>query len=129
MAVVRPFQAIRPRPELADKVAALPYDVMSSEEAREMAKDNKFSFLHVDKAEIDLDPSVDLYDVQVYRKARENLDWLINKRVLLEDEKACLYIYRQVMGEREQTGIVACASVDDYLNNIIKKHELTRADK
>lgn len=129
MAIVKPFHAIRPRPELADRVAALPYDVVSSQEAREIVKDNQYSFLHVDKAEVDLDPSIDLYDTQVYEKARQNLDWLINKRILLEDEKVCLYIYRLVMGEREQTGIVACTAVDDYLNGVIKKHELTRADK
>lgn len=129
MAVIRPFQAIRPVPELAGRVAALPYDVMSSEEAREMVKDNPYSFLHVDKAEIDLATDIDLYDPRVYEKARENLQAMIESGVLREDEQARLYIYRQVMGARTQTGIVACASIDDYLNNIIKKHELTRADK
>lgn len=129
MAVVRPFQAVRPVPELAGRVAALPYDVMTSDEAREMVRDNPYSFLHVDKAEIDLDPSIDLYDQRVYEKARDNLQGMISSGVLRGDERPCLYIYRQVMGERAQTGIVACASIDDYLNNIIKKHELTRADK
>ena len=129
MAVIRPFRAVRPVPELAGQVAALPYDVMSSEEAREMVKDNPYSFLHVDKAEIDLDPDIDLYDQRVYEKARDNLQGMIDRGVLLEEEQPCLYIYRQVMGDRAQTGIVACASIDDYLHNIIKKHELTRADK
>jgi uncharacterized protein (DUF1015 family) len=129
MAVIRPFRAVRPVPELSGRVAALPYDVMSSEEAREMVKDNPYSFLHVDKAEIDLATDIDLYDPRVYEKARESLQAMIESGVLREDEQAHLYIYRQVMGARTQTGIVACASIDDYLNNIIKKHELTRADK
>lgn len=129
MAVIRPFRAVRPVPELAGKVAALPYDVMSSEEAREMVKDNPYSFLHVDKAEITLDRDVDLYDLRVYEKARDNLQGMMDSGVLAEEERPCLYIYRQVMDGRAQTGIVACASIDDYLNNIIKKHELTRADK
>jgi uncharacterized protein (DUF1015 family) len=129
MAVIRPFRAVRPVPELAGKVAALPYDVMSSDEAREMVKDNPYSFLHVDKAEITLDRDIDLYDQRVYEKARDNLQGMIDSGVLAEDDRPCLYIYRQVMGGRAQTGIVACASIDDYLNNIIKKHELTRADK
>ncbi len=129
MAEIRPFRAVRPAPELADKVAALPYDVMSSDEAREMVKGNPYSFLHVDKAEIDLDPDIDLYDPRVYDKARENLQAMITGDILKEEGKPCFYIYRQVMGGRAQTGLVACASIDDYLNNIIKKHELTRADK
>jgi len=129
MAVIRPFRAVRPVPELAGTVAALPYDVMSSEEARDMVKGNPYSFLHVDKAEIDLDRDIDLYDHRVYEKARDNLQNMIDTRVFCEEERPCLYIYRQVMGGRAQTGIVACASIDDYLNNVIKKHELTRADK
>lgn len=129
MAVIRPFRAVRPVPELAAKVAALPYDVMNSEEAREMVKDNPYSFLHVDKAEIDLSPDIDLYDQRVYEKACSNLQAMIAGGVLREEERPCLYLYRQIMGGRSQTGIVACASIDDYLQNIIKKHELTRADK
>lgn len=129
MAVIRAFKGIRPTSELADKVAALPYDVMNSEEAREMTKGDPYSFLHVDKPEIDLDKSIDLYDKRVYEKARENLDKMINDGILVEDGKPNLYIYRQVMDGRVQTGIVACASVDEYINNIIKKHEHTRADK
>lgn len=129
MAVVRPFKAVRPAKNLADKVAALPYDVMNSDEAREMVKGDPYSFLHVDKAEIDLDKSVDIYDKKVYEKAKENLYNMINDSVLVEDEKPRLYIYRQIMNGRAQTGIVGCTSIDDYMNNIIKKHEHTRADK
>lgn len=129
MAIVRAFKSIRPKRDLADKVAALPYDVMNSDEAREMVKDNPYSFLHVDKAEIDLDKNINIYDKKVYEKARENLDKMIEDGVLLQDEKPNLYIYRQIMNGRAQTGLVACTSIDDYMNNIIKKHEHTRADK
>ena len=129
MAKVRPFKAVRPAPEYAEKVAALPYDVMSSDEAREMVKGNPYSFLHVDKAEIDLPLGTDLYSPEVYAKARENLYKMIKDKVFIEDEKPCYYLYRQIMDGRAQTGVVACASVDDYIDNVIKKHELTRADK
>ena len=98
MAVVRPFRAIRPTSELAAKVAALPYDVMNSEEARQMVVGNPYSFLHVDKAEIDLDPSIDHYDKKVYQKARENLDKMSADGVYIQDEKPCFYLYKQVMG-------------------------------
>lgn len=129
MSIVRAFKAIRPLPSLAEQVAALPYDVMNSAEARMMVDGNPHSFLHVDKAEIDLDPSIDLYDTRVYEKARDNLNQMIADGVFVQDETPCLYIYKQVMNGRAQIGIVACASIDDYMNNIIKKHELTRADK
>ncbi|MGN0464043.1 MAG: DUF1015 domain-containing protein [Acutalibacteraceae bacterium] len=129
MAVFKAFNAIRPIPEMADKVAALPYDVMNSDEAREMVKGNPYSFLHVDKAEIDLDKSVKIYDEKVYLKARENLDRLVSDGICKKDDKQCFYIYRQTMNGRSQTGLVGCASIDDYNNNIIRKHELTRADK
>ena len=129
MAIVRAFNGIRPVEELASKIAALPYDVMSSEEAREMVEGDPYSFLHVDRAEIDLDPSVDIHDQRVYEKARENLDKKISDKELIQDEKPCLYIYRQIMNGRSQTGLVFCASIDDYINNKIKKHEFTRADK
>jgi len=129
MAVIRPFRALRPIPALVDKVAALPYDVMSSQEAREMVGDNPYSFLHVDKAEIDLDESIDLYDERVYARARSNLDKMVAEGVFIQDQAACLYIYRQKRGQHIQTGLVACLSIDDYLNDVIKKHELTRADK
>lgn len=129
MAYFRPFKAIRPNKEYADKVAALPYDVMNSNEAREMVKDNPYSFLHVDKAEIDLPKDTYLYDKVVYEKAAENLKKLVDDSICKRDEKDCFFIYRQIMNGRSQTGLVGCASIDDYINNIIKKHELTRADK
>ncbi len=129
LAVLKAFKAVRPKPEYASQVGALPYDVMDSDEAREMVKGNPFSFLHVDKAEIDLPIGTDLYCEQVYSKARENLDSLKTNGVCVQDEKPMLYIYRQIMNGREQTGIVGCTAVDDYVNNVIKKHEHTRADK
>lgn len=129
MAIVRAFQAIRPTPKLASAVAALPYDVMNSQEARQMTAGNPYSFLHVDKAEIDLPETVDLYDKQVYEKARDNLQKMVSDGVLMQDATPCLYIYKQVMDGRAQIGIVGCTAVDEYLNNKIKKHELTRADK
>ncbi|MEG0857590.1 MAG: DUF1015 family protein [Terrisporobacter sp.] len=125
MAIVKPFKAIRPVKELASKIAALPYDVMDTAEAREMVKGNPYSFLHVDKAQIDLDESISMYDNAVYEKARENLNKMIEDGQYIQDEKPCFYIYRQVMNRRGQTGLVACTSIDDYVNNIIKKHELT----
>ena len=129
MAVFKAFKAIRPTKEMAEKVAALPYDVMNSDEAREAVKGNPYSFLHIDKAEIDLPEGTDLYSEKVYLKARENLDRLVSESICFEEEKPCFYIYRQIMNGRSQTGLVGCASIDDYNNNIIKKHELTRADK
>lgn len=129
MAVVKAFKGIRPVKELASKIAALPYDVMSSDEAREMVIGNQYSFLHVDRPEIDLDPAIDIHDPKVYEKARENLDRMISDGEYTQDEQPCLYIYRQIMNGRSQTGIVFCASIDDYINNVIKKHEFTRADK
>lgn len=129
MAIFRPFKAIRPLPEYASKVAALPYDVMNSKEAAEMVKGNPYSFLHVDKAEIDLPEGTDLYSEQVYLKAKENLGRLVTDGICKQDEDAKFYIYRQIMNGRSQTGLVGCVSIDDYINGIIKKHELTRADK
>lgn len=129
MAVFRPFTAVRPNEQVADKVAALPYDVMNSAEAREMVKDDPYSFLHVDKAEVDLDPAIDIYDDSVYAKAAENLQKMLDDGVNIRDDKPAYFIYRQIMNGRAQAGIVGCASIDDYQNNIIKKHELTRADK
>lgn len=129
MAKIKPFRAVRPTRQLADKVAALPYDVMNSEEARAMTEGNPYSFLHVDKAEIDLPPETGLYDEIVYLTARDNLQRMIRDGVFLREIKPCMYLYRQEMNGRIQTGVVACASIDDYLNNVIKKHELTRAEK
>ena len=129
MPVIKPFKAFRPQPELVSKVASPPYDVLNVEEARQLAKDNPFSFLHVNKAEIDLDFSVDHYDQRVYEKARENLDKLIENKVYLQDKKEKIYIYRQIMKGRVQNGLVACVSIDDYFKGKIKKHENTRKDK
>lgn len=129
MAVLKPFAAIRPVPSLACRVAALPYDVMNTEEARELVKNNPYSFLHVDKAEIDLDISIDPYDDRVYAKAADTLNQMRTNGIYIQDEKPYLYIYREIMYGRVQTGIVGCVSIDDYANGIIKKHEMTRADK
>ena len=129
MAVFKSFRALRPTAENAAAVAALPYDVMNSEEARQMVKGKPFSFLHVDKAEVDLPEDINIYDEKVYLKARENLDALEEKGICKQDENPCFYIYRQIMNGRSQTGLVGCASIDDYINNTIKKHEFTRADK
>ena len=129
MAKFRAFRALRPSQEKASLVAALPYDVVSREEARRIGEMNKDSFLHVDRAEMDLDEHIDLYDISVYLKAKENLENLEKKGAMAQDEKPKFYIYRQIMNGREQTGLVGCASIDDYINNQIKKHELTRADK
>lgn len=129
MSILRPFKAIRPKSEYAAEVAALPYDVMNSAEAAEMVQGKPYSFLHVDKAEIDLPEGTDLYSDAVYAKAAENLNKLVSDGICEQEETACLYLYRQVMNGRPQTGIVGCASIDDYINNVIKKHEHTRADK
>jgi len=129
MAVVRPFRGLRPKKELAEQVAAPPYDVLDSNEAREMAKGNPYTFLHVNKPEIDLDPSVNLYDNHVYAKGAENLRKFIQEGIVFQDEKPKFYIYRQIMGTHQQTGLVACASVDEYEQDLIKKHELTRQEK
>ena len=129
MPAIKPFKAFRPQPKLVSKVASPPYDVLNSEEARQLVKDNPYSFLHVNKAEIDLDSSVDHYDQRVYEKASENLNNLIKERVHLQDEQEKIYIYRQIMKGRAQTGLVVCVSIDDYLKGKIKKHENTRPDK
>lgn len=129
MAVFKPFKALRPTKEFASRVAALPYDVMSSEEAKEMVKSNPYSFLHIDKAEIDLPEGTYIYSDEVYKKAKDNLEKSEADGVMVSDEAPCFYIYRQIMNGREQTGLVGCAWVDDYIENRIKKHELTRADK
>jgi uncharacterized protein (DUF1015 family) len=129
MAIVRPFKGIRPKKELADKVISLPYDVMDRKEAKEMAKGNEYSFLHIVRSEIDLEDTVGAYDKVVYEKARQNLDEFIDKGILNQDETANFYIYRQIMNGRVQTGIVGCTSIDEYLNDTIKKHEFTRVEK
>src|SRR6056297_1153426 len=129
MADIRPFKGLRPKENLVEKIASPPYDVLNSEEAREMVKDNPYSFLHVVKPEIDLPKSVDHYSEKVYKKAEENLKKLIEKNWMIQDNKNCFYIYKQKMEEHEQIGIMAAASVDEYENNIIKKHEYTRKVK
>mgnify|MGYP000981540855 CR=1 FL=1 len=129
MAVVRPFKALRPRKDLVERVASLPYDVMDRKEAKLMAKGNPYSFLHIVRSEIDYPSSTDQYDPKVYRKARKNLRVFEDDGILVQDKVPMIYIYRQIMDGREQTGFVAVTSVDDYENNVIKKHELTRPDK
>ena len=129
MSNFKPFKAVRPLPVYAERVAALPYDVMTSEEAREMVIDNHYSFLHVDKAEIDLPVGTDLYSEEVYDRAATNLRNLEADGIMKQDRFDCYYIYEQIWQGRTQTGVVGCASIDEYINGKIKKHELTRADK
>lgn len=129
MVVAKPFKAIRPKSELASKIVSLPYDVINSEEAREIAKNNKYSFLHIDKSEIDLQCNINPYDKKVYEKARDNLNAFIKKGYLIKDKKNYFYIYKETMGKITQIGVAFKASVDDYINGKIKKHELTRSDK
>jgi len=129
MAVLKPFKGLRPPVELASKVASRPYDVLNSEEAREEAKGNPYTLLHIIKPEIDFPVGTDEHTEPVYQKAAENLDIWRNNGWLVKDAKDSLYIYAQTMEGRTQYGIVGCASVDDYLKGVIKKHELTRADK
>jgi uncharacterized protein (DUF1015 family) len=129
MSTIRPFKGYRPKPEYAARVAAKPYDVLNSEEARAEAAGNPVSFLHIGKPEIDLPPDVSLYDDRVYQKGKENLRKLISDGILKQDPKNCLYLYSQTMGDHTQYGIMCCASVREYMDNTIKKHELTRKDK
>jgi uncharacterized protein (DUF1015 family) len=129
MAIVRPFKGIRPDKNLVDKIASLPYDVMNREEARKMAEGNDDSFLHVVRSDIDFSDEVSQYDEKVYDKARANLDDFIDKKKMLQDGKPVYYIYRQIMFGRVQTGLVACTSIDEYINGTIKKHEFTRPEK
>ena len=129
MAVIKPFRALRPPKDLVEKVSALPYDVMNVEEACAMAAGNPNSFLHISRAEIDLPPEVDPHDDSVYLQGRLNLGDFIKRGILIQDRHDCFYVYRQQMGSISQTGLVVCASVDDYQSGVIKKHEHTRADK
>ena len=129
MAVIKPFKAYRPKKGLEDKIAALPYDVYSREEACEAVKGKPLSFLNIDRAETQFDSSVDTYADEVYQKAHDMLWEMIEKGEFVQEDKPVYYIYELTMDGRVQTGIVACASVDDYQNQIIKKHENTRADK
>lgn len=129
MATLKPFAALRPKPELATQICELPYDVMSSDEAREMARGNPLSFLHVSKPEIDLPEGTDLYLPEVYAKGKENFQKLISQGALKQDDQPNFYLYRQIMGKHSQIGLVAAASCEEYLRGIIKKHEYTRPDK
>lgn len=129
MAIIKPFRALRPHNEYAAQVASRPYDVLNSEEARKEAGDNLLSFLHVTKSEIDLPSGTDIHSEQVYQKAKENLQKLIQKKILFQDEKACYYIYELAWKGKTQTGLVCASSVEDYFNDVIKKHEFTRPEK
>jgi uncharacterized protein (DUF1015 family) len=129
VAVIRPFRALRPRAERAQAVASVPYDVVNTEEARALAAGNPLSFLHVSRPEIDLPPGTDLYSEAVYRKAVENFEKLIATAPLEQEAEPSLYLYRLIMGQHQQIGVVACCSIDEYDNNIIRKHERTRRDK
>lgn len=129
MAVVRPFSCVRPKEELAGRVAALPYDVYNRKEACEVVAKEELSFLKIDRAETQFDDCVDTYDAKVYAKAKELLDGMIADGTFITDTDKCYYLYELTMDGRAQTGLVACASIDDYQNNVIMKHENTRADK
>ncbi|MEY3060157.1 MAG: hypothetical protein RL000_1509 [Bacteroidota bacterium] len=129
MAIVFPFKALRPQPQHAAGVAAPPYDVLSSEEARVAAANDPLTFLHVTKSEIDMPADLSIYDRSVYEKAKTNLMQFIEQGVLFKEQTDCFYIYELIMDGRSQTGLVCCSSVDDYENDIIKKHEFTRPEK
>ncbi len=129
MVRVQPFAAIRPVPERAAEVSSVPYDVVTTDEARALAAGNRHSFLHVIRSEIDLPPGTDPYDAAVYAKARETLQRLLSEGVLVRENEPKMYLYRLVMNDRSQTGLVCCCHVDDYTDNLIRKHEKTRPDK
>ena len=129
MADIRPFRALRPPAARVEQIASVPYDVVNTEEARSMAADNALSFLHVSRPEIDLPDGTDIYGDQVYRKAVDNFDALIKNGPLESEETPSIYLYRLIMGDHEQIGVVACASIDEYDQDLIRKHERTRRDK
>ncbi len=129
MAIIKPFKALRPHNEYAAAVASPPYDVLNREEAVKAAEGNPYSFLHVTKSEIDLPPTTGLHSDEVYQKAKLNLQQLIEKHILFKEEKPCYYIYELGWKGRTQTGLICLSSVEDYMNNVIKKHELTRPEK
>ena len=129
MATIRPFTALRPADGMAEKIAALPYDVYNRKEAKEAVKDAPHSFLRIDRAETTLPDDVDTYDERVYKRAKELLTEQVEKGEYITEDKPCFYLYELVMNGRSQTGVVGCASIDDYCRNVIKKHENTRADK
>lgn len=129
MSKIYPFRALRPKKEYANEIQCPPYDVISSSEARNLVKGKEKSFLHVVKAEVDLPKNIDLYDDKIYEQAAVNFQAMIEAGYLIQERTACFYIYEQYMGEHHQTGVVAGASIDEYDSGLIKKHELTRADK
>lgn len=129
MAIIKPFKALRPQAQFAKQVASRPYDVLNSAEAKIETQGNPNSFLHVTKSEIDLPDSVDIHSSEVYTKAKENLDAFIKRDILFRENKDCYYLYRLIMNGRSQAGLVCVSSVDDYENDIIKKHEFTRPEK
>src|SRR5256885_931848 len=129
MAKIKPFRALRPHKEYAVQVASRPYDVLNSEEAKKETTGNLLSFLHVTKPEIDLPAGIDIYSNAVYEKARTNLRQMIDNHILFQDDKPCYYIYELAWKGRTQTGLVCVSSVEDYFNDIIKKHEFTRPEK
>lgn len=129
MVNIKPFKGVRPRRDLAHLVASPPYDVLSSEEARTMAEGNPYSFLHIGKPEIDLPSGIDIYSDAVYAKGKENFQRFLEAGILFQDKTECFYAYKQIWKEHVQVGLVAAASCQDYLDGIIKKHELTRPDK
>ena len=129
MAIIKPFKALRPQAQFAKQVASRPYDVLNSAEAKIEAEGNSKSFLHITKSEIDLNNSVDIHSTAVYEQAKENLEAFIKRDILFKESKDCYYIYQLIMNGRSQTGLVCVSSVDDYENDIIKKHEFTRPEK
>jgi uncharacterized protein (DUF1015 family) len=129
MSIIRPFKALRPQVDIANQLASKPYDVMNRAEAKQMALDNAYNFLHITRAEIDVPNEVDIHSEAVYAKAKENLKAFIDKGYICEDKTPCYYIYTLVMDGRSQTGLVALSSVAEYNNNLVKKHEFTRPEK
>jgi uncharacterized protein (DUF1015 family) len=129
MVTITPFKALRPEPQYAKQVASKPYDVLTSAEAKIESQGNPNSFLHITKSEIDLSENIDPHDQKVYDKAKQNLDAFISRKILFTENKPCYYIYQLVMNGNSQTGLVCCSSINDYENDLIKKHEFTRPDK
>lgn len=129
MATIRPFKSVRPSKDVASKVAALPYDVYNRQEALEEVLKEPLSFLRIDRAETQFDRDFNPYDIQVYEKARDSLQDMMNEGIFIKEAQNCYYAYELTMNGRSQTGLVGCAAIDDYLNNVIKKHEKTREDK
>ena len=129
MAIIKPFKALKPKKELAEQVASRPYDVLNSEEAKKEAAGNNYSFLRITKSEIDLPDGIDTHSQQVYDKAKSNLELFIQNGTLHPEEKPCYYIYQLIMNGKSQTGLVCVSSIEDYFNDVIRKHELTRPEK